>query len=72
MFEYLDRFTPRLLLIVIDLPKIKHLALHDTIALAAAILDDAPIAVFLTVLETFRGTQKHATSLTKTTKTSMG
>jgi len=38
MFQYLDRFTPRLLLIVIDLPKIKHLALDDAIAPTTAIL----------------------------------
>ena len=47
-------------------------ALYNAIALAAAILNDAPIAVLLTVFETSRGAQKHARSVTKTTKTSIG
>jgi hypothetical protein len=72
LFEYLDRFTPRLLLSVIDLSAIKHLALYNAIALATAILNNAPVAVLLTVFETSRGAQKHAGSATKTTKTSRG
>jgi len=72
MFEHLDRFTPRLMLIVIDLTEIKYLALYNAIALAAAILNEAPIAVLLTIFETSRSSQKHAMSVTKTTNTSIG
>jgi hypothetical protein len=71
-FEHLDRFTPRLVLRVIDLPEIKYLALYNAITLATAILNDAPVAVLLTVFETSRGAQKHAGSVTKPTKTSIG
>jgi hypothetical protein len=72
MLEHLDRFTPRLVLSVIDLPEIKHLALYNAITLTTAILNDAPVAVLLTVFETSRGAQKHAGSVTKPTKTSIG
>ena len=51
MFEHLDRFTPRMVLSVIDLHEIKHLALYNAITLATAILNDAPIAVLLPSLK---------------------
>jgi hypothetical protein len=60
LLNYLDHLTPGRLLLIIDLAEIEHLTLYDTITTTAPVLHDAPVAVFLAVLEAFGRTQKHA------------
>ena len=59
LVESFDHPAPRLLLAVVDLAKIKHLALHHLAAGAALALDNAPVAVLLAVLETAIRSQIH-------------
>ena len=64
LLSHLDRLAPSGMLLVINLAKVEHLALHHPIAATAPVLDDAPITVFFAILEAFCRTQKHAHSLT--------
>ncbi len=50
MIQRVNRLTPRGLLAVVDLPKIQDMPLHYTPARAAAVLDNAPGAMFFAVL----------------------
>jgi hypothetical protein len=59
IFKDLDRFTPHLLLAVVDLAKIKHLMLHNLATGHASVLHQIPISVLLAILLSRRAAQKH-------------
>jgi len=54
--QHLDALAPGRLLAVVDFPQIHNLALHHATASGAAVLDDAPVAMFFAVFETALGT----------------
>ena len=57
--EDLDRPRPGRLLAVVDLPQIKHLALHYPLVRRAPALHHAPVAMELAVLRAGLGAQEH-------------
>jgi hypothetical protein len=57
-----NRPAPSLVLTVVDLAKIKHLALHDLATGATLAFDDAPIVVLFSVLEASIRSQIHGES----------
>src|SRR5450432_2815963 len=57
--EDLDRLAPRRSLTVVDLPKIQHLPLNHAAIVNASVLDNRPCPMFLAVLATNLGAQKH-------------
>jgi hypothetical protein len=59
VLQDLDRLAPRQLLRRVDLAEIQHRTLHDPPTAHAAVLDKAPVAVFLAVLPANRVAQKH-------------
>src|SRR5271166_1845286 len=60
-----DGPAPRRSLAIVDLAQIQHVPLHLSTAANPAVLDDAPIAMLLTVLATDLVAQKHAARLSQ-------
>ena len=52
LLGYVDSLASGRLLAVVYLAQIQNLSLHDSATMRAPVLDDAPIAVLLSVLET--------------------
>ena len=57
--QHFDRAAPRRALAIVDLAEIEHLPLHHPTVAAAAVLDHAPVAVLLAVLEASLGAHEH-------------
>jgi hypothetical protein len=62
LIEGLDRLQPCFTLTVVDLPQIQDVPIHHAAARHAAFLRDAPVPVFLAVLESSVTLQIHGTS----------
>ena len=60
VFHHIDGFHPRGLLAVIDLPEVKNLSLDDFVVHRPVIFNNAPIAMFFSILESWFGAKKHS------------
>jgi hypothetical protein len=65
VFDHIDGFHPRGLLPVIDLPEVKNLPLDDSVVHRPVTFNNAPIAMFFSVLESWFGAKKHTPTLSK-------
>ena len=59
VFDHIDGFHPRGLLAVIDFPEVKNLPLDDFVAHRPVMFNNAPIAMFFSILESWFGAKKH-------------
>ena len=59
MGKKVNGLLPGSLLPTVEFPQIKHMTLKDFTASNPAVLDNTPVEVLLTVLETFFTAQKH-------------
>src|SRR5258707_14034904 len=59
LFEDLNRLAPRRFLAVVDLSEIQHLPLNHAAVVSAPVLYNGPCPMFLAVLATNLGAQKH-------------
>src|SRR5215510_7006415 len=62
LVEYLQRLPPRRLLLIVDLAEIQHRALRRFAAGQPSVLNDAEVAMVLTVFLAIRAAQKHASA----------
>jgi hypothetical protein len=59
VFDHIDGFHPRGLLAVIDFPEVKNLSLDDFVVHRPVIFNNAPVAMFFSILESWFGAKKH-------------